>query len=240
MSSNKSALTADVDNQEYTYESWEVELVARIRKMKIDTLLDKRKRRFDFYFDNECKSRSLVGGPKIMFWCHYTAWVDAHASKTNEDHYDFLCKNRNSIAIVIDSDRKAWEEFLSLEFKEQPPLPPPSTSTSTNKPAVISKVTKSTSSPLRKGSGETQNTPNFTLKSRISKDNAAASSRKSGWEKGSECTLLKRVLLSNARRVSMECGVQIQFRGYDTTASLGKSLLEKETQLIYSTGKVQA
>ena len=148
------SVTVDANADDQNTESqWNAEVAehhAFIRNTRISILKDSRKRSLDSCFTDECnlgryayppvpfKERSqrvlivfpppsLIGGPKITFWCHYTHWVDGHVSSTNEGYYDeFVSKKKTNsemdraiMTVIADLDRQAWEGFVAKEFENQ-------------------------------------------------------------------------------------------------------------------------
>ncbi|KAJ3826769.1 hypothetical protein EV361DRAFT_863439 [Lentinula raphanica] len=212
-------IDANADDQN-TESQWKAEVAehhAFIRNTRISILKDSRKRSLDSCFTDECNLRSLIGGPKITFWCHYTHWVDGHVSSTNEGYYDeFVSKKKTNSAmdraimtVIADLDRQAWEGFVAKEFENQPPPPSPSPSVPKPKPKP---GTKSTRSLIRKYTLRALDSVH-TPKTPISTKPSSKAEESSGWKKdASGQTLRKAVLLANAvnmaRMVFKQCGVQ--------------------------------
>ncbi|KAJ3991882.1 hypothetical protein F5050DRAFT_1791802 [Lentinula boryana] len=205
-------------------------LMAHLRPIYARVLVDTRKRKIAQYYADECRRRNLTGtSSDVAFWCRYTAWVQNNISEANQMYIHNPHKDKKSEAKVLSADRDAWDEFIKQQFPE----PSSCTQTTSNhignpSPSKPSHLVTNTIQDAR----DNQPTDIRVSKPLYIQVKFQTPVRKLGWRKASEQALLKGVLVANAIKYSIRRRLNQR-----SSASSGKSMLEKESQIIYSTSK---
>ncbi|KAJ4469230.1 hypothetical protein J3R30DRAFT_3551978 [Lentinula aciculospora] len=184
------------------------QLLTQYRAIQVNILIDRRKARLNTLFREEREDRNVRGACKVNLKRRFTAFLDGHIDKTRQEFSKTVLIGSVALDNIFAEDLKAWEDFRDKHFPEpkslfkitfESILHPPARPALISSPTHIVKNDHDVHTNTHKTSKCIPSTPSK-LNDEEKSNTFASKPSLNTPKKQHECSLLKGVLLSNARK----------------------------------------